>query len=183
MSPAIGVQADDELLVRLRAGEKQAFIELVRIYHAPMQRVAAAIVGDAQAEEAVQEAWLAAIRNLDGFQGRSSLKTWLFTIVGNEAKTRLRKKKREVSVEELDISHLFAPDRFASDGHWAQPPAAWHDESPEALLSYEDFQRCLDKTLTDMPSVQRAVLALRDEEGLELELICNILGVSASNAR
>jgi RNA polymerase sigma-70 factor (ECF subfamily) len=183
MSPSGEIPADGDLVLRLRAGEKQAFVELVRIYHAPMRRVAAAIIGDAQAEESVQEAWLAVIRNLDSFQGRSSLKTWLFTIVGNEAKSRLRKSKREISAEELDIEHLFAPGRFAADGHWARPPVTWHDESPEALLSYEDFQRCLDKTLAGMPALQRAILALRDEEGLDLESICNILGVSASNAR
>lgn len=174
---------DHALLLRLIAGEKQAFVELVRIYHAPMRRVAAAIVGDAQAEEAVQEAWLAAMRNLAGFQRRSSLKTWLFTIVGNEAKSRLRKARREVSVEDLGSGTPFDPNRFAADGHWAAPPPAWHDESPEALLAYEDFRHCLDKTLAGMPAAQRTVLMLRDEEGLELEAICNILDISASNVR
>lgn len=173
---------DDALLQRLIAGEQPAFIELVRTYHAPMRRLAAAIIGDAQAEEAVQEAWLAAMRNLAGFQRRSSLKTWLFTIVGNEAKSRLRKARREVSLDDM-ADDLFAADRFAADGHWARPPAAWHDESPEALLSHEDFRRCLDKTLAAMPEAQRAVLMLRDADGLELDAICNILGISASNVR
>jgi RNA polymerase sigma-70 factor (ECF subfamily) len=173
---------DDVLLQRLIAGEQPAFIELVRTYHAPMRRLAAAIIGDAQAEEAVQEAWLAAMRNLAGFQRRSSLKTWLFTIVGNEAKSRLRKARREVSLEGMG-DDLFAADRFAADGHWAQPPATWHDESPEALLSHEDFRRCLDKTLAAMPEAQRSVLMLRDADGLELDAICNILGISASNVR
>jgi RNA polymerase sigma-70 factor (ECF subfamily) len=173
---------DSALLQRLIAGEKPAFVELVRRYHAPMRRVAAAIVGDAQAEEAVQEAWLAAMRNLAGFQRRSSLKTWLFTIVGNEAKSRLRKARREISIDDPGAA-LFAADRFAADGHWAVPPATWHDDSPEALLSHEDFRRCLEKVLAGMPEAQRTILMLRDSDELELDAICNILGINASNAR
>lgn len=174
---------------RLRAGEKQAFVELVRTYHVSMKYFAAAIIGDAQAEEAVQEAWLAVMRNLDKFEGRSSLKTWLFTIVGNEAKTRLRKTKREISLDTIILENLgeadniFAPDRFLADGHWASAPAAWHDDSPEALMSQQDFQRCLEKTLAALPSAQRTALMLRDQDGLDLDDICNLLGVSASNIR
>lgn len=175
--------ADAALLQRLRAGEKIAFVELVQTYHLSMKYFAAAIIGDAQAEEAVQEAWLAVMRNLDNFEGRSSLKTWLFTIVGNEAKTRLRKTKREVSLDSTATDNLFAPDRFHADGHWMQVPNAWHDDSPEALMSQEDFQRCLEKTLAALPAAQRTALLLRDQDGLELEEVCNLLEVSASNVR
>ncbi|MFT3929394.1 MAG: sigma-70 family RNA polymerase sigma factor [Spongiibacteraceae bacterium] len=178
-----------ELLTRLRAGEKQAFVELVRAYHTPMKYFAAAIIGEAQAEETVQEAWLAVIRNLDSFQSRSSLKTWLFAIVGNEAKTRLRKTRREVSLDAIvlenigDAGKAFAADRFLADGHWSHAPNAWHDDSPEALLTQDDFRRCLEKTLAAMPAAQRTALMLRDQDGLELDDICNVLGVSASNVR
>lgn len=175
--------ADAALLQRLRAGEKIAFVELVQTYHLSMKYFAAAIIGDAQAEEAVQEAWLAVMRNLDNFEGRSSLKTWLFTIVGNEAKTRLRRTKREVSLDSTATDNLFAPDRFHADGHWAHTPNAWHDDSPEALMSQEDFQRCLEKTLAALPAAQRTALLLRDQDGLELEEVCNLLEVSASNVR
>lgn len=186
---AANYSADILLLQRLRAGEKQAFVELVRTYHTPMKYFAAAIIGEAQAEETVQEAWLAVIRNLDSFQSRSSLKTWLFAIVGNEAKTRLRKTRREVSLDTIvlenigDAGNAFAPDRFLADGHWAQAPTAWHDDSPEALLTQDDFRRCLEKTLAAMPAAQRTALMLRDQDGLELDAICNVLGVSASNVR
>jgi RNA polymerase sigma-70 factor (ECF subfamily) len=176
-------EADTLLLQRLRKGDKQAFVELVCTYHTALRYFAAAIVGDAQAEETVQDAWLAVMRNLDNFEGRSSLKTWLFAIVGNEAKSRLRKTRREVSLEALDGAGLFAPDRFLADGHWARPPGAWHDDSPEALLSQEDFQRCLEKTLAALPAAQRAALLLRDEDGLDLDAICNLLEVSTSNIR
>lgn len=176
-------QTDAVLLQRLRAGEKQAFVELVQTYHVSLKYFAIAIIGDGQAEETVQEAWLAVMRNIDGFEGRSSLKTWLFTIVGNEAKTRLRRSKREISIDSMEGGELFAPDRFLADGHWAQAPGAWHDDSPEALLSQEDFQRCLEKTLAALPATQRTALLMRDQDGLDLDAICNLLGVSASNIR
>lgn len=173
---------DEPLLRRLRAGDKQAFVELVQRYHAPMKYFAVSIIGDGQAEECVQDAWLAAMRNLENFEGRSSLKTWLFTIVGNEAKSRLRKTKREISLDMQETGSLYAADRFLPDGHWAHL-SAWHDDSPEALLSEEDFQRCLEKTLAALPAAQRTALLLRDQDGLELDDICNLLGVSASNVR
>ena len=176
-------QADAVLLQRLRAGEKQAFVELVQTYHVQLKYFAVAIIGAGQAEETVQEAWLAVMRNLDHFEGRSSLKTWLFAIVGNEAKSRLRKTKREVSIDAMESGELFAPNRFLADGHWAQAPGAWHDDSPEALLSQEDFQRCLEKTLATLPAAQRTAVLLRDEDELELDEICNVMGVSASNIR
>jgi len=176
---------ETELLVRLRAGEQAAFEALVRQYHGAMKRAAAALLGEAQAEEAVQEAWLSAIRNLPGFEGRSSLKTWLFSILLNEARGRLRKAKREVRMEDSGGSEggPLGPDRFAGDGHWTQEPLLWHDQSPEALLSHEDFLRCLEKVLAMLPETQRSVLTLREYQGLEVEQICNILSISASNIR
>ena len=176
---------DAALLARLRAGEQAAFVELVRRYHGAMKRAAAAIIGEAQAEEVVQEAWLAAIRNLQDFEGRSTLKTWLFSILINEARGRLRKAKREVRIQDCEAGAggLFDPDRFLGDGHWAQQPIRWHDQSPEALLSHEDFLRCLEKVLGNLPEIQRNVLTLREYQGLEVEQICNILAISASNTR
>jgi len=175
---------DSELLARLIAGEVAAFEQLIRHFHHPMKRVAQAIIGEAQAEEVVQEAWLAVIKSLQDFQRRSSLKTWLFTIVANEAKSRLRKGKREVSIEDVaGNGGLYEESRWLSDGHWVDAPGEWHDNSPEVLLSYEDFRKCLDKTLAKLPDDQKAVLTLREYQGLELEEICNILDVSASNVR
>jgi RNA polymerase sigma-70 factor (ECF subfamily) len=179
--------AESELLPRLMAGDKSAFELLVREYHQAMQHVAQAIIGEAQAEESVQEAWISVMRNMPTFEGRSSLKTWLFTIVANEAKSRLRKTRttrarREISLEEQS-GGLLDSGRWQTDGHWLEAPAAWHDNSPEMLLSHEEFRHCLDKTLAQLPQDQKAVLTLRDYQGLELEDICNILGLTASNIR
>ena len=173
-----------ELLVRLRAGEPAAFEALVREYHGAMKRTAAALLGEAQAEEAVQETWLAAIRGLAAFQGRSTLKTWLFSILLNESRGRLRKGRREILLEDLgDAGVLLDPDCFVADGHWAQEPQRWDDQSPEALLSQEDFLRCLEQLLAALPEAQRSVLTLREYQGLGLDQICNVLSLSASNIR
>ena len=176
---------DATLVARLRAGEPAAFEDLVRQHHGAMKRAAAAIIGEAQAEEVVQDAWLAAIRSLPSFEGRSTLKTWLFSILLNEARGRLRKAKREIRMEDCGAGDegLFAPDRFLGDGHWAQEPRLWHEQSPEALLSHEDFLRCLELVLDMLSEAQRSVLTLREYQGLELAQICNILSISAANVR
>jgi len=178
-----GHQKNAAQLTRLREGETPAFDELVRTHHGPMLRVATAIVGEWQAEEVVQDAWLAAIRHIAGFEGRASLRTWLVTIVRNEARNRLRKAKREVSIDDDRGGSPFPADRFDATGHWSHPPGTWHDDSPEALLTSEAFHACLEKTLAALPEQQRAALLLRDQEGMPLDEICNILSVSASNVR
>ncbi|OWP49691.1 RNA polymerase sigma factor [Pseudomonas nitroreducens] len=179
------VSADDsELLSRLLAGDQQAFRTLVATYQGAMRAVAIAIVGAAHADEVVQDAWLAAVRNLDGFQGRSSLKTWLLTITANTAKSRLRKVRRDVSLDELPAPHGSIDDsRFAADGHWSSAPLAWHEDSPEALLAEDELRQCLENTLLSLSELQRSVLLLRERQGLELEEICNLLEVSLSNVR
>ncbi|MCE4071349.1 MULTISPECIES: RNA polymerase sigma factor [Pseudomonas] len=175
---------DNELLSRLLAGDQQAFRTLVATYQGAMRAVAIAILGSAHADEVVQDAWLAAVRNLDGFQGRSSLKTWLLTITANTAKSRLRKVRRDVSLDELPAPHGSIDDsRFAADGHWSPAPLAWHEDSPEALLAEDELRQCLEKTLLSLSELQRSVLLLRERQGLELEEICNLLEVSLSNAR
>ncbi|WP_343574137.1 RNA polymerase sigma factor [Pseudomonas sp.] len=175
---------DSELLSRLLAGDQQAFRALVATYQGAMRAVAIAIVGSAQADEVVQDAWLAAVRNLDGFQGRSSLKTWLLTITANTAKSRLRKVRREVSLDDLPAPHGSIDDaRFAADGHWSPAPLAWHEDSPEALLAEEELRECLENTLASLSELQRSVLLLRERQGLELDEICNLLEVSLSNVR
>ncbi|BBP81806.1 DNA-directed RNA polymerase sigma-70 factor [Pseudomonas sp. Pc102] len=176
--------ADDELLPRLRAGQQQAFRELIDTYQGAMRAVAFAIVGGRHAEEVVQDAWLAVVRSLDSFQQRSSLKTWLLTIVANTARTRLKQSRREVLLDDLPAPHGTLDDtRFAADGHWLAAPSAWHEDSPEALLAEEELRQCLEKTLLSLSDLQRSVLLLRERQGLELQEICNLLEVSLSNVR
>ena len=175
---------DTELLKRLLAGEQQAFRELVSTYQGAMRAVAYAIVGNRHADEAVQDAWLAVVRNLVSFEGRSSLKTWLLTITANAAKNRYKQNRREVLLDDLPSPHgTIDDDRFSSDGHWLLAPLAWHQDTPEALLTEHELRECLEQTLLSLPQLQSSVLVLRDRQGLELEEICNLLQISLSNAR
>lgn len=175
---------DTELLKRLRAGEQQAFRELVSTYQGAMRAVAYAIVGNRHADEAVQDAWLAVVRNLVSFESRSSLKTWLLTITANAAKNRYKQNRREVLLDDLPSPHgTIDDDRFSSDGHWLLAPLAWHQDTPEALLTEHELRECLEQTLLSLPQLQSSVLVLRDRQGLELEEICNLLQISLSNAR
>ncbi|MNF72251.1 ECF RNA polymerase sigma factor SigW [compost metagenome] len=176
--------ADAELLPRLLAGEQGAYREMIQAYQGAMRAVAYAIVGNRHADEVVQDAWLAVVRNLDGFQQRSSLKTWLLAIVANTARSRLKQNRREVLLDDLPAPHGMVGDtRFAEDGHWATAPFAWHEDSPEALLTEDELRQCLEKTLLSLSDLQRSVLLLRERQGLELEEICNLLEVSLSNVR
>jgi len=161
------------------AGDAAAIRSLVATYHASMVRFARTIAGDAGAEEIVQEAWIKIVRALPSFEGRSSLRTWLFAIVRNEAISRLRHEARQpetVSADEL-------VDRFEPDGAWRTPPAAWPLDTPEAALASKDMRDVVKRALEGMPATQRAVVTLRDIEGLSFEEISNILVISASNAR
>ena len=175
---------DADLLKRLLNGEQQAFRELVTTYQGAMRAVAYAIVGNRHADEIVQDAWLSVVRNLSGFEGRSSLKTWLLTITANAAKQRYKQNRREVLLDDLPSPHGTVDDeRFSSDGHWLLAPYSWHQDSPDALLSEDELRECLEQTLLSLPQLQSSVLVLRERQGLELEEICNILEISLSNVR
>jgi len=175
---------DSQLLQRLLAGEQQAYTELVGTYQGAMRAVAYAIVGSRHADEVVQDAWLSVVRNLSGFQGRSSLKTWLLTITANMAKGRYKQNRREVLLDDLPSPHgTLGDERFAADGHWLLAPFAWHQDTPEALLTESELRDCLEHTLLSLSELQGSVLTLRERQGLELEEICNLLDISLSNVR
>ena len=176
--------ADAELLARLLAGEQRAFRELVSTYQGAMRAVAYAIVGSRNADEVVQDAWLAVVRNLDGFQQRASLKTWLLTITANTAKSRLKQQRREPLFGDLPAPHgSVGAERFAEDGHWQTPPSQWELDTPEALLAEAELRECLEKTIASLSDMQSSVLLLRERQGLEPEEICNLLDLSLSNVR
>jgi RNA polymerase sigma-70 factor, ECF subfamily len=176
---------DDELVKRLLARDDKAFAWVVRTYQGKMLRLARTLVGEAAAEEVVQETWLAVLKGLPNFEGRARLETWILRILSNIAKTRLRReaghKHRHITWEENPLSP--EKERFDSRGRWLSPPLPWSEETPEALLASEELQQCLAKAIEALPPAQRAVLTLRDAEGLAMEEICNILEISAINSR
>jgi RNA polymerase sigma-70 factor (ECF subfamily) len=176
---------EKNLIASLINGEESAYLQLVSSYQGLMVQVARAIVGDAIAEEVVQESWLSVMKALPKFEGRSQLKTWILRIVSNTAKTRLRKESRMTAVggaEELQTM-LYPDQRFDETGHWSTPPRRWHSEQPDELLASEQLQKIIQQAICDLPSNQRAVLTLREMEGLAVEDVCNILDISESNVR
>ncbi|MBI5068773.1 MAG: sigma-70 family RNA polymerase sigma factor [Deltaproteobacteria bacterium] len=185
-----GAAADERALVaRLRAGDRQAFADLIARHGGSLLRLATAIVRNrSSAEEVVQEAWLAALEGIDGFEGRAALRTWLFQIVANKARTRLRRDGRSVPFSALsspDDGEDHAPDsdRFDGNGAWKDPPGRWSEEDPERLAQGVETRAAIERAIADLPAAQRAVITLRDVEGLEAEEICSLLDLTVANQR
>lgn len=178
-----------ELLERLRAGDRAAFASLVARHGGALLRLATTFVKDRSlAEEVVQDAWLSALDNLDGFEGRASLRTWLFHIVANKARTRIAREGRSVPFSALARpggadDPTVNPDRFDQRGMWKEPPGPWSEENPERLAQGVETRAAIERAIAALPEAQRAVITLRDIEGLETEEICNLLGVTVSNQR
>lgn len=174
----------NEQLALLRRQDKQAFAALVRQYHGPLKAVARALVGPAEAEEVVQDAWLSAWRALPQFEGRASLKTWLTRIVLNAGYNRLRRRDETLSLDQIAGEHPSFWERFdADDGHWQQPPLSWRSDRPDGLLEQSELGDCLQLNLDRLPALQQAVFTLRHVQDMEPEAICNVLNISASNVR
>lgn len=173
----------NDLLSRLRNGDRDAFAELVHRHHRDLLAVTRAMLEAGQAEEAVQDAWVAAWRALPDFEGRSSLRTWLTRIAVNEARMRLRRAGREVNFDPSPSEGTALAERFDHTGHWRPPPGHWKIDSPEALLEETDLRDCLEHTLAALPTNQRLAVELRDIQGHEIDAICNMLELSASNVR
>jgi RNA polymerase sigma-70 factor, ECF subfamily len=175
----------------LRAGDEAAFRELIRMYGGGMLRVAQMYVSSrAVAEEVVQEAWLGVLNGIDRFEGRSSLKTWLFRIVANTAKTRGVRESRSVPFSAFagdEGEATASPDRFLGSGerfpgHWSVPPANWARLSEGSLLAAETMD-VVRRAIGRLPRAQRSVLTLRDVEGLEADEVCNALDLTETNQR
>jgi RNA polymerase sigma-70 factor (ECF subfamily) len=165
---------------------------LLRLYSPSMLRVAMMYVPTrAIAEDVVSDAWLGVLKGLDRFEGRSSLKTWIFRILTNTAKTRGQRESRSVpfsslSADEDDESPVDA-DRFIGDGHrwsghWASAPRNPHDVPEERLLAGEARAR-IAAAIEQLPENQRAVITLRDVDGFDAEEAREILGISDVNQR
>lgn len=181
---------DVRLVQGLRAGDEAAFLELMREYGAGMLRVAMMYVSSrAVAEDVVQDAWLGVLKGIDRFEGRSSLKTWLFRIVANTAKTRGVRESRSIPFSALGDGGgeepAVDPDRFLGSGerfpgHWAAPPSAW---APESRLLSEEALAVIEREIDRLPPAQRAVITMRDVQGFTSEEVCNALDLSETNQR
>lgn len=192
-SKTSGVAKDEQkILARLRQGDEGAFDELVNKHYGSLIRMAMAYVPDQSiAEEVVQDTWLAAIEGLDRFEGRSSLRTWLFSILIHKAKDRGVREKRHMTFaslgtdEEEGEESAVDPSRFHGTGElagwWAFPPQPWDDATPEKLLASKEAVDCLQRAIQELPTTLREVLVLRDVEGVESKALCELLSITETN--
>jgi RNA polymerase sigma-70 factor, ECF subfamily len=175
------MDGDALLLRRLRDGDEQAFTTLVERYHASMVRLALSFVPSrAVAEEVVQDTWLAALNGLGRFEERSSLRTWLFTILVNRARTTGVREARSVPV--ADAGPAVDASRFGPSGGWAVPPEHWVEEA-ENRLDAVKLSELLRSGLDGLPARQREVVLLRDVEELTSTEVCEVLAISEANQR
>ena len=183
----VGERRDDPDLAALRSGDEAAFRALIQLHHGPMLRLAMTYVRDpGVAEEVVQESWLTCLKSLERFEGRSTLKTWLYGIVMNIARSRRRREARILPFASLwrrDDSDSKRPTvdarRFGGDGMWSSPPDSW----PESrVLSGETLLR-VKAAIESLPMKQREVITLRDVAGLDANEVCGLLSISAENQR
>ena len=187
--------AEAALLEGLRHGDEAAFVALVDANSSWMLRTALLHVRSrAVAEEVVQEAWIAALRGLDRFEGRSSLRTWLFTILVNAARRQAAREGRTTAFSELPdpgpelagpdplLDRFFAPTHPRWPGLWSSMVRGW-DHLPEDRLLSDEVRATIEARLASLPPAQRQVFILRDLEGWPAAEVCNVLGLSDSNQR
>ena len=183
--------ADLELVARLRAGEEQAFETLIAGHYSVMLAIARNYVRTrAVAEEVVQETWLAVLQGLDRFEGRSSLKAWVYAILVHIAKSRGLREGRTVPFASLTRESedpAVDADRFQRadepfPGHWRRYPAPW-GTSPDAVAENRETVREAMQAIADLPPTQQAVIRMRDLQGLDSDEVCEVLDVTPGNQR
>ena len=180
---------DAKLVAGLRAGDEAAFRALLQQYGPGLLRVAQMYVSSrAAAEDVVQEAWVGVLRGIDRFEGRSALKTWLFRIVVNTAKTRGVRDARSVPFSSVeDEGGTVSPDRFLAEserlpGHWSVPPSSWAGIPDERLVADETLA-VVRRAIGRLPEAQRTVITLRDVDGFDADEVCNALDLTETNQR
>lgn len=191
--PNRGREEDKDLVDRLRAGNEAAFAAVLDRHSAAMLRLASVHLTRAAAEEVVQDTWLAVLEGIGRFEGRSSLKTWIFSILMNRTSTRVQRERRSLPFSALsdstegvepsvDPSRFLGADHPRWPRHWATPPKSW-GESPEEWLLTRESQLRIQEAIDVLPAGQRQVITLCDVEGWEAEDVCRLLGLTRTNQR
>jgi RNA polymerase sigma-70 factor (ECF subfamily) len=196
MTMTLPSNADEQRLIEsLRAGDQAAFETLIDRYNNPLLRLAMFYVPSrAVAEDVVQETWLGVLQGLARFEGRSSLKTWIFRILTNRARTRGQREGRSVPFSDLAVAEAGAgetsvdADQFWPADHpswangWVSYPRNWNELPEDRLLARETLAR-VQAAIAALPASQREVITLRDVEGWSAEEVCNVLEITESNQR
>ncbi|HWM73977.1 MAG TPA: sigma-70 family RNA polymerase sigma factor [Nocardioides sp.] len=186
-TPTVVQGPDAELVILLRSGDDTAFASVLDAWSGGMQRLARSIVTtEASAAEVVQETWLAVIRSIDRFEGRSSLRTWVYRILINAAKRRAVQEQRAVPWSSLELGEeaTVDPEAFRPAGEpWAGHWWAFPDEWPEEALLAAEVRTLVAEAVQRLPEQQRAVLTLRDIEGFTGPETASMLELSEVNQR
>jgi RNA polymerase sigma-70 factor, ECF subfamily len=190
LPPATDEEFDAALLAALRKGDEQAFAQVIDEWSPGMLRLARCYVPtDTLAEDVVQEAWIAALRGLDGFEGRSRLRTWVLRIVTNIAKSLGEREHRVTPFSSASFAEgpTVEPDRFNAPGEqnagaWRALPPSWPALPEGEVLTAEAYQ-VVRRAIDDLPEAQRAVIALRDLDGYDAPEVCDALGLTSGNQR
>jgi RNA polymerase sigma-70 factor (ECF subfamily) len=188
-------EPDDRALVAaVRQGDEASFELLIDRYHPSLVRIATLFVRDyGVAEDIAQETWIGVLRGLERFEGRSSFRTWIFSILANQARRRGERERRMIPFSALArppagegepavAAEHFLPAGHEWAGHWASAPATWAIAPEDALLSGE-VRREIERAIASLPPNQRAVITLRDVEGWDAPDVCNVLRLSQTNQR
>lgn len=194
-APPIDDAEERRLLQRLRAGDEAAFERLVMTMSAALLRVARSYVpSEAVAEEVLQDTWLGVLNGLDRFEGRSSVRSWIFTILLNQARTRGARERRTVPFSTLgtrdaagdytavDADRFLPADAPEWPHHWATPPRRW-SESPEQALEDAETLAVVRAAIAELPEIQRLTITMRDLEGWPAEEVCDVLELTKGNQR
>jgi RNA polymerase sigma-70 factor (ECF subfamily) len=179
------VQDETALLERLRAGDEDAFAQLVAQHDRALRRVARTFVHTpSAADDVVQETWLGVVRGLANFEGRSSLRTWIFRILVNRARTRATRDARSVPFSALEDDDLptVEPTAFNEDGLWTSAPPRL-EVDPESNLLSSELRAHLLEAVEGLAPAQRAVITLRDLVGMPAEEVCDLLELTDANQR
>jgi RNA polymerase sigma-70 factor (ECF subfamily) len=174
---------DSALLARLLEGDEEAFVDIVHRYHESLVRVARYYVNsDASAEDVAQDTWIAVLRGAERFEGRSSFKTWLFRILVNRARTTGVKEHRVVPLDPLASGPSVSATRFDQGGMWLEPPVPFTETVEDALVN-APIIKLVHESIARLPETPRAVVTLRDVEGLSTTEVADLLGLTEANVR
>jgi RNA polymerase sigma-70 factor (ECF subfamily) len=183
------VRSDEETLAALRRGDERVFVELVQEHQALMLRVASRYVRNRTvAEEVVQETWLGVLSGISHFEGRASLKTWIFRILTNRAITRAQREGRVVPFSSLgddgEGEPAVDPDRFRPEGdRWPGGWKSFPEPLPEQRLLERETLAMIEAAIAELPERQHTVIVMRDVEGWSAEEVCESLAISEANQR
>lgn len=178
-------------MAALRAGDRATFQTLVETLNPALTRTARTYVSDAIADEVVQETWMSVIRSIDGFEGRSALKTWIYRIMLNKVRTVAGREAKIVPFTSVGPvadgdTPAVDPDRLShgdlGQGYWPEAPPRW-EGLPEERFENSEISALITTAIEELPPTQREVVSLRDVEGWTSEEVCNALGISSVNQR